>query len=228
MESRQPSSSPESDPAAKIDLLDEPTCDHLADAATELVMVLDQYLLDLKAGKPPSRQTLMAQHPALASQLDACLAGLEFIHRAESTGPGKSQVLGDFRIIREVGRGGMGTVFEAEQISLGRSVALKILRYGAVSDPESIERFKREAETVAKLHHTNIVPIFNVGSEHGVNYYAMQFIDGRSLAQVLAEKQEPIETRRVAEWGIAGCRSVIPCASAGRYSSGCQTVEPLA
>jgi serine/threonine protein kinase/outer membrane protein assembly factor BamB len=208
MESRQPSSSPESDPAAKIDLPDEPTCDHLADAATELVMVLDQYLLDLKAGKPPSRQTLMAQHPALASQLDACLAGLEFIHRAESTGPGKSQVLGDFRIIREVGRGGMGTVFEAEQISLGRSVALKILRYGAVSDPESIERFKREAETVAKLHHTNIVPIFNVGSEHGVNYYAMQFIDGRSLAQVLAEKQEPIETRRVAEWGLQAAEAL--------------------
>jgi predicted Ser/Thr protein kinase len=177
------------------------TLDQANDQASELVRILDQHLIDLKAGRAPTRTELIARHPALASQLEACLAGLEFIHGAEAA-PNRSQRLGDFRIIREVGRGGMGAVFEAEQISLGRRVALKILRFGGVSDPEAIERFKREAETVAKLHHTNIVPIFNVGSEHGVNYYAMQFIDGKSLAEVLAEKKQPLPPDQVAEWGL--------------------------
>lgn len=207
--SNQPTPRPERQPAAELDPPAERTCDFTADkAAAELVSILDEYLADLKAGRAPNRQELMARHPTLASQLEACLAGLEFIHGAESAAPGKAQRLGDFRIIREVGRGGMGAVFEAEQISLGRSVALKILRYGAVSDPESIERFKREAETVAKLHHTNIVPIFNVGSEQGVNYYAMQFIEGRSLAEVLAEKREPLAASQVAEWGLQAAEAL--------------------
>ncbi|HZL89320.1 MAG TPA: protein kinase [Pirellulaceae bacterium] len=178
------------------------TCDQVADdKAAELVKILDQHLAELKAGSAPSRTELIARHPQLASQLEACLAGLEFIHGAEAA-PHRSQRLGDFRIIREVGRGGMGAVFEAEQISLGRRVALKILRFGGVSDPEALERFQREAATVAKLHHTNIVPIFNVGTEHGVNYYAMQFIDGKSLAEVLAEKKQPLPPEQVAEWGL--------------------------
>ena len=79
----------------------------------------------------------------------------------------------------------MGAVFEAVQVSLGRRVALKIPRFSSVSDYDAIERFQREAETVATLHHTNIVPIFFVGSEKGVNYYAMQFIDGRDLETIV-------------------------------------------
>ncbi|MFO0914719.1 MAG: protein kinase [Pirellulales bacterium] len=169
--------------------------------ADAVVRVLDEYLAALKEGQAPSRQELLAQYPQLAGQLEACLAGLEFIHTAE-TQPDPQRRLGDFRIVREVGRGGMGAVFEAEQLSLGRRVALKILRFGGVSDKEAIERFRREAETVAKLHHTNIVPIFAVGSEHGVNYYAMQFIDGRSLADVMAERPGPLPAWQVAEWGL--------------------------
>jgi outer membrane protein assembly factor BamB/predicted Ser/Thr protein kinase len=176
--------------------------------AVKLVQVLDQYLDDLRAGKPASREQLIAAHPDLAADLEACLAGLEFIHAAESPTTGRSPQLGDFRIIREVGRGGMGAVFEAEQISLGRRVALKILRFGAVSDPAAIERFQREAETVAKLHHTNIVPIFAVGTERGVNYFAMQFIEGRSLAEVLAESKGPIAASQVAEWGLQAAEAL--------------------
>jgi predicted Ser/Thr protein kinase len=184
------------------------TCDQATDdKAAELVRILDQHLVELKAGHAPSRTELIARHPELASQLEACLAGLEFIHGAEAA-PGRSQRLGDFRIIREVGRGGMGAVFEAEQISLGRRVALKILRFGGVSDPEAIERFQREAETVAKLHHTNIVPIFAVGSERGVNFYAMQFIDGQSLAEVLADKKQPLPPEQVAEWGLQAAEAL--------------------
>lgn len=181
----------------------EPTCDYAAEAtAAELVQILDAYMAELQAGKAPSKAELLARHPQHAAQLEACLAGLEFIHGTETATPGRQQRLGDFRIIREVGRGGMGAVFEAEQISLRRRVALKILRFASVSDPDAIERFQREAETIGNLHHTNIVPIFAISEERGISYYAMQFIDGQSLAQVLAESKEPLPADRVAEWGL--------------------------
>jgi len=185
------------------------TQDFQADAAhaTRLVEVLDQYLLDLKAGRKPDRAKLLEANPELASQLEACLAGVEFIHAGSE--PAARKRLGDFRILREVGHGGMGAVYEAEQISLGgRRVALKVLRFGRVSDPEAIQRFQREAETVARLHHTNIVPIFAVGSEHGVNYYAMQFIVGRSLDQVLKQRGGAIDSRTVAEWGLQAAEAL--------------------
>ncbi len=176
-------------------------------AADAVVRILDEYLAAQKAGRAPSREQLMAQYPELAPQLEACLAGLEFIQQATDV-ESPAQVLGDFRIVREVGRGGMGAVFEAEQISLGRRVALKILRFGGVSDAQAIERFRREAETVAKLHHTNIVPIFAVGSERGVNYYAMQFIEGQSLAQLLADRPQSITPRQVSEWGLQAAEAL--------------------
>ena len=95
--------------------------------------------------------------------------------------------LWDFRLLREVGRGGMGIVYEAEQISLGRRVALKVLPFAATMDPKQLQRFKNEAQAAAHLHHTNIVPVFGVGCERGVHYYAMQFIEGQTLAHVIAD-----------------------------------------
>src|SRR3954452_11818348 len=95
--------------------------------------------------------------------------------------------LGDFRLIREVGRGGMGIVYEAEQVSLGRRVALKILPMAAAMDPRQIQRFRVEAQAAACLHHPHIVPVHGVGCEYGVHYYAMQLIEGRSLAAMIAE-----------------------------------------
>ena len=136
------------------------------DQASQLANVLDRYLADLQAGHQPDRQKLLAEHPDLASQLESCLSGIEFIHRASAPLPlsGTPTQLGDFRILREVGRGGMGVVYEAEQVSLKRRVALKVLRFGAAADTEAMQRFQREAETVAGRHHTNIVPIFAIGS----------------------------------------------------------------
>src|SRR5262249_43419509 len=97
------------------------------------------------------------------------------------------QPLGDFRIIREIGRGGMGIVYEAEQLSLGRRVALKVLPFAATFDAKHLQRFRNEAQAAAQLHHTNIVPVFAVGSERGVHFYAMQLIAGQSLAHVLRQ-----------------------------------------
>ncbi|HJT78645.1 MAG TPA: serine/threonine-protein kinase, partial [Gemmataceae bacterium] len=100
--------------------------------------------------------------------------------------------LGDFRLVREVGRGGMGIVYEAEQISLRRRVALKVLPFAAALDPRRLQRFENEALAAAHLRHEGIVPVHTVGEERGVHYYAMQFIDGRSLADVIEElRSEP-------------------------------------
>jgi serine/threonine protein kinase/WD40 repeat protein len=93
--------------------------------------------------------------------------------------------LGDYRILREVGRGGMGIVYEAEQESLGRHVALKVLPPASLLNPTFLERFRREAKAAAKLHHTNIVPVYGVGECEGVHFYAMQFIRGDGLDKVL-------------------------------------------
>ncbi len=95
--------------------------------------------------------------------------------------------LGEYRILREVGRGGMGVVYEAVQESLGRHVALKVLPAAALLSPMYLERFRREAQAAARLHHTNIVPVFGVGEAAGVHFYAMQFIRGEGLDKVLAD-----------------------------------------
>jgi serine/threonine protein kinase len=191
------------------------------DSAAELVGLLDHYLADLQAGKAPDRAKLLADHPNLAAQLEQCLSGIEFVHRAAKPQQGTPTQLGDFRIVREVGRGGMGVVYEAEQLSLKRKVALKVLRFGAVADQEVMQRFQREAETVAHLHHTNIVPIHAVGCEQGVHYYAMQFIEGHSLADVIgargASKSEdthllalraPSEFSEIARWGLQAAEAL--------------------
>ena len=155
-----------------------------SDDPSVLAGILDDYLAGLQAGRRPDRAQLVAAYPELGSELEACLAGLEFIHRTGQPTSVPAR-LGDFRIVREIGRGGMGVVYEAEQLSLRRRVALKVLKVAVGVDSEALDRFRREAETVAVLHHTNIVPIFAVGSEEGVHYFAMQYIEGRSLADVM-------------------------------------------
>jgi outer membrane protein assembly factor BamB/tRNA A-37 threonylcarbamoyl transferase component Bud32 len=176
-----------------------------------LVRVLDQYLADLQAGLTPDRAQLLADHPEMASQLEQCLAGIEFIHRAGKPAAGAPSQLGDFRILHEMGRGGMGVVYEAEQVSLRRRVALKVLRFGAVADAELLQRFQREAKTVAHLHHTNIVPIFAVGCEQGVHYYAMQLIDGRSLDAVYEEARQAgrlLDAKEVTRWCLQAAEAL--------------------
>ena len=95
------------------------------------------------------------------------------------------EALGDFRIVREIGRGGMGIVYEAVQLSLGRPVALKVLPFAAALDAKQLRRFQNEAQAAAQLHHTNIVPVYAVGCERGVHYYAMQLIEGQNLADLI-------------------------------------------
>src|SRR5262249_54483655 len=130
-------------------------------------VILDSYLRALEEGRAPPREELLARHPQCAAELAAALDGLEFIHKATREIPrgpkeggelAERQLLGDFRLVREVGRGGMAVVYEAEQVSLGRRVALKVLPFAAVLDKKQLQRFKNEALAAAHLHHAHIVP----------------------------------------------------------------------
>jgi serine/threonine protein kinase/tetratricopeptide (TPR) repeat protein len=165
-----------------------------------VVAALEEYIRLLEEGRRPDRAAFLAAHVDIASALGKCLDGLEFVcgaaTRLSQLGAGAESAravmeplatLGDFRIVREVGRGGMGVVYEAEQLSLGRRVALKVLPFAAAMDPRHLQRFQHEAQAAAGLHHTNIVPVHYVGCERGVHFYAMQFIEGQTLAAVVDE-----------------------------------------
>ncbi len=155
----------------------------------------------LHANEPVDVEEYIARHPELADRLRPLLAALDLLARFSSSrgsdrpsgraGAGEEMggTLGDFRLIREVGRGGMGVVYEAEQISLGRRVALKVLPLAGTMDPRHLQRFQNEARAAAGLHHSNIVPVHGVGCERGVHYFSMQFIEGRTLAEVIAEQR---------------------------------------
>src|SRR5207253_1255433 len=117
--------------------------------------------------------------------------------------------LGDFQIIREIGRGGMGIVYEALQLSLGRRVALKVLPFAATFDAKHLQRFQNEARAAAQLHHTNIVPVYGVGCERGVHYYAMQLIEGQSLATLIHEIKREESGDRGQESEVRGQKSEV-------------------
>jgi serine/threonine protein kinase len=118
--------------------------------------------------------------------------------------PAELGQLGDYRLLREIGRGGMGVVYEAEQISLRRRVALKILPFAGGADSRQLQRFRNEAEAAAHLHHSHIVPVFAVGAERGVHFYAMQYIEGQSLATLIGDLAEGHEKKEAADGNRAG------------------------
>jgi len=167
--------------------------------------VLLAYVEACESGREPDRAELLTAHPDLRDDLAAFFTGRDEIERLagpvrnhnrhtvddapENRSVPDSELgrLGDFRLVREVGRGGMGVVYEAEQLSLRRRVALKVLPFASAVDPRRLQRFKNEATAAAHFRHEHIVPVYAVGCERGVHYYAMQFVDGQSLAALIAE-----------------------------------------
>ena len=168
--------------------------DDLEDDPRILEMSRD-YLAELEAGRIPDRQVYLSRYPELAEALSECLDGIELAHSlrpipASPILPASefpTSPIGDFQILNEIGRGGMGVVYEAIQLSLGRRIALKVLPFASALDTKQLQRFKNEAHAAAQLHHTNIVPVYAVGCERGVHFYAMQLINGRSLASVIQD-----------------------------------------
>ena len=128
--------------------------------------------------------------------------------------------LGDYRILREIGRGGMGVVYEAEQVSLGRHVALKVLPFAAAIDPKQRQRFQIEAQAAAQLHHPHIVPIFSVGCDHEIHYYAMQFVEGRSLSAMLHELRHGEDDRPAESGKLSGSIEARPSRQANSPDDG--------
>ncbi len=154
----------------------------------------ESFLARHRRGEHPTVEDDAAAHPELAGEIRRLFPALLLMEELKpattddnfTSAPAR---LGDYRILREVGRGGMGVVYEAEQESLGRRVALKVLGAHGPRDPKHLLRFQREARAAAKLHHTNIVPVFGVGESEGMHYYVMQFIPGLGLDAVLGEIQ---------------------------------------
>jgi hypothetical protein len=167
----------------------------------------EEFAARFRRGERPDLQEFIARAPDLADEIRELFPALVAMERADAAqdapDPARARraaapaaapplhELGDYRIIREVGRGGMGVVYEAEQLSLGRHVALKVLPGQIARDEKMLERFRREARAAAKLHHTNIVPVFEVGHDGAVVFYTMQFIQGQGLDRIIDELRGP-------------------------------------
>ncbi|MEZ6134834.1 MAG: serine/threonine-protein kinase [Pirellulaceae bacterium] len=177
--------------------------DHAFDETDDprVLAAMKDFMSQLDAGKQPCVDEFLDRYSVVASQLRPALEGLAMVHGA--AGPAKDRAvptvpeaeftakpIGDFQIVGELGRGGMGIVYEAVQMSLGRRVALKVLPFASGLDASRLQRFRNEAHAAAQLHHTNIVPVHAVGSDRGVQYYAMQLIEGQTLAELIDRLRE--------------------------------------
>src|SRR5438874_11275317 len=204
----------------------------------------EEFLLRDRRGEHPSLSEYTGRYPELADEIRDLFPLLIEMEDArpssndEAEGPGPGLVprpgiprqFGDYRLLREIGRGGMGIVYEAEQLSLGRHVALKILPAHIGLEPQRLMRFRREAKAAARLHHTNIVPVFGIGEEDGLHYYVMQFIQGQGLEEVLRELRKlrvgtgpaPDDRHRPAAAGFGGCSAaeVAHALLTGQFSPG--------
>jgi WD40 repeat protein len=195
----------------------------------------EEFAARLRRGERPALSEYTAKYPQYAAQIEELFPALVIMEQLKpaegdlsgpSGGPTAEEVpplecLGDYRILREVGRGGMGVVYEAEQQALGRRVALKVLPRKLLADSKHRRRFEREARLAAKLHHTNIVPVFGVGEQDGLPFYVMQFIEGLGLDEVLDELQ------RLRAGGQPQCAAAKPPPAEGNDLSAADVARSL-
>ncbi|HUY91676.1 MAG TPA: serine/threonine-protein kinase [Pirellulales bacterium] len=193
----------------------------------------DAYLECVDRGERPDVVEFASRYPAIARILRDLLPAVCSIHDSSAgvappapaalSSPEIDGRLGDFRLQREVGRGGMGVVYEAVQISLGRRVALKVLPMAAALDPRQLQRFRLEAQAAAHLHHSHIVPIYSVGCERGVYYYAMQFIEGRTLAEVIDQRRR--QSSKLGRGRLDDCSATTDMPGACDWPANARAVE---
>ena len=160
--------------------------------------VVTAYLKAMEAGENPEPAQWLERYPDLAAELKSFFAaqkqivgmagplpintasetvGLEGASRESNLGT--VRYVGDYELLEEIARGGMGVVYKARQVSLNRIVALKMILAGQLASKGDVQRFKAEAEAAANIDHPNIVPIYEVGEHEGQQYYSMRFIEGR-------------------------------------------------
>jgi serine/threonine protein kinase/Flp pilus assembly protein TadD len=172
-------------------------------ASPSLAVLVEEFTAKVQGGGEAEVEAYLREHPEYARELRRLLPALRLLADLSRSGnvvvssgisaagvaAELSGTLGDFRLLREVGCGGMGVVYEAEQVSLRRRVAVKVLPFAAALDPRQLQRFKNESLAAAQLHHTHIVPVYGIGCERGVHFYVMQFIEGQTLAAVIDEQR---------------------------------------
>jgi eukaryotic-like serine/threonine-protein kinase len=162
--------------------------------------LVDEFLERHRRGERPSLSEYTGKYPELAERIHTLFPAMLVMEELGSQGQARNppegqartgapmpQMLGDYRLLRAIGSGGMGVVYEAIQESLGRHVALKTLPFHGLSNTTRLERFRREARAAARLHHAHIVPVYGIGQHEGLHYYTMQFIPGHGLDVVLRE-----------------------------------------
>ncbi len=195
--------------------------------ASRLGAVLEDYLQRLESGERVDAEAFIAAHPDVADELRESIGKLEALRRLADRieampipavpGSAGSAIpptrLGDYVIGREIGRGGMGVVYEAEQQSLGRRVALKVLPLSSLLERRRIARFKNEAAAAASLDHPHIVAVYGVGCDAGTHYYAMQLVQGRSLAELIADRAGRVSGKPPAAAETAGITADLTLAS---------------
>lgn len=194
-----------------------------------LEVLADDFTTRCRRGESPSIAEYVSQYPELAEQIEVVFPSislLENLVRQDRSDRNRQQTqtaftsspiqhIGDCRIVREISRGGMGIVYEAVQESLDRRVAIKVLPTSSLASPNQLERFHREAQVAASLHHTNIVAVFGVGQQDGLHYYLMQFIDGVGMDHVLAQlrRLSGAAARSAADTTVAGHNTVAESAA---------------
>ncbi len=165
----------------------------------QVLELLDSYLSQLQAGKRPDREALLREHPELSASLK-CLEALEGIAPAAVDDSDLVDItllensrlpreFGPYQLLEEIGRGGMGVVYKARQKALDRVVALKMILATHLASPEHIRRFQTEAWAAARLRHSNITHIHDVGQHNGQHYFTLDYIEGESLAQRIARQR---------------------------------------
>jgi serine/threonine protein kinase len=179
--------------------MEDPNPNSYSESESRLAELMAEIRNRIQAGEPVDLNLVEQQYPERIDEIRELLPAMQALAELGNSEDGESaasallpeavapkQTLGDFRIEREIGRGGMGIVYQAEQLSLGRRVALKILPLVAVLDPKHLQRFQHEVQAAAILDHPNIVSVFSVGVDRGIHYYAMQLINGRNMADIIA------------------------------------------
>ncbi|MCA9147911.1 MAG: protein kinase [Planctomycetales bacterium] len=154
---------------------------------TELEAHFGRYVDRMLAGEVLDLQQIRRDHPDCGEALIKQLRSFQDLSDNNPDADLSAMTLGDYTVIRQVGQGGMGVVYEAEQLSIGRRVALKVLPFATLADSRGLARFKNEVRAAATLDHPNIVTVHSVGEERGIHYFAMQLIRGQSLAEVILE-----------------------------------------
>ena len=199
-----------------------------SDREQRLQEVLAAYIQAVEAGQAPDRQKLLVEHPDLADELASFFANREeFARLAVPVAPPASEsatvgadgptdgvpalgdnvrYFGDYEVLEEIVRGGMGVVFKARQVSLNRVVALKMILAGQLATPLDVQRFKHEAEAAANLDHPNIVPIYEVNEHAGSHYFSMKLIEGGSLADQIEElrkdRKKAVQLMAKVAWAV--------------------------